>query len=371
MLFLVLAGVFLFFLRAAYMYYGQMKSKSVQLKEISNVLPFVSIIVPARNEEKNIIRCIEALQRSNYPSDKFEIIAINDRSTDSTQELLDNLAQKYSNLIPIHLTESSKKGNLKGKPGALKAGIEAAKGEYLLMTDADCAVNPNWIRTISERFTSNDLNLIPSFTLIEGEKLFDKIQALEWIYMHTMASAGLAMNNPLGCFGNNLSVKKEIYDSLGGYENIKFSVTEDLALLRAVHSNHGKIHYLCERDATVTTYPEKTFSDYIKQHRRWALGGLDLGFSAAFFVVASLGIWSAIILSFLSGFFALGFGILTFRVIADSTMIASSINKLKLEKSLYLYLIPSVLFFMAIELIMPFLMINKTITWKGQVFSKS
>lgn len=348
-----------------------MKSKSVKLNVNSSSIPFISVIVPARNEEKNINRCIESIESSDFPNDKFEIIAINDRSTDSTPEILNDLSERYSNLIPVHLTDASKNQNLKGKPGALQAGINYSKGEYLLMTDADCAVHPRWLRTITEHFTANELNLIPSFTLIEGDRLFDKIQALEWIYMHTMASAGVAMNNPLGCFGNNLSVKKDVFNSLGGYENIKFSVTEDLALLKAVHQSHGNIHYLCDENATVTTYPEKTFSDYIRQHRRWAIGGLDLGISAAFFVIASFGIWLAIILSFAQGLFWLGSGIFALRVLADSALIASSIIKLKLKKSLFLYLIPSVIFFLAIELIMPFLIINKKITWKGQVFSKN
>lgn len=370
MLLLIFSGVGLFLIRAVFMFWGQYKSKSFNIKSKRSDLPFVSIIVPARNEESNIERCLIALKCSDYPQDKFEIIAVNDRSDDNTALILENLRKDIPNLVPIHVTEQSANSNLKGKPGALQAGIEVAKGEYFLMTDADCSVDKSWISTIVNTFGTNDFNLIPSFTLIEGNRFFDKIQALEWIYLHTMASAGVALKTPLGCYGNNLSVKREIYEKLGGYENIEFSVTEDLALLKAVHSNYGKVHYLCDKNGTVTTYPEKTLMDYIKQHRRWALGGLALGKIAALFVITSIGIWFSILLSFIIGQPLLGIGIFAFRVLADASMIINSINRLRLKSTLYLWLIPSIVFFLLMELILPILMIDKKITWKGQTFGK-
>jgi cellulose synthase/poly-beta-1,6-N-acetylglucosamine synthase-like glycosyltransferase len=368
---IIIFGFLIFAVRAGIMYIGQSKSKEFDIGNIDDTnLPNISVVVPARNEEKNIYRCVESLMSSNYPADKFEIIAVNDRSNDSTGSLLDKLAMKFKNLKPIHLTEDNKENNLKGKPGALQAGIDVANGDYILMTDADCAVNPDWMKTLAASFINHNLNLIPSFTLIDSKNLFDKIQETEWIYMHTMASAGVALKNPLGCFGNNLSIKKEVYDSLGGYKNIDFSVTEDLALLRAVHNNYGNVQYLCDAKATVTTLPEKTLKDYISQHRRWALGGLDLGWRASVFVASSIGIWIAIVMSFVLNMPITGISLIIFRILADSSLIFSSMQKLKLPSKLYFWIIPSVIFFMLMELIMPILIINKKITWKGQTFGK-
>ena len=372
MLYLISFAFTLFLFRAVFMFLGQYKSKKVKyIIPETNELPSISVIVPARNEENNIIRCIDALMKSDYPNDKFEVIVVNDRSTDNTGNIIELYAGKYQNLKAVHVADEKQSLNLRGKPGALQHGINKAKGEYLMMTDADCAVNPNWIKSIAGTFITHKLNLIPAFTLIQGERKFDKIQQVEWIYMHTMASAGIAFNQPLGCYGNNLSIKKDVYEKIGGYENIKFSVTEDLALLQAVHRKFGGVHYLCDKDSAVTTLPENTLIDYIKQHRRWAVGGLDLGLRAGIFVASSVGIWLAFILSLISGFYMLAAGVFIFRVVSDSSMILYSMKKLELPSRSYFWLVPSVIFFMLMELVIPTLIIDKEIKWKGQTFKKT
>lgn len=82
------------------------------------------------------------------------------------------------------------------------------------MTDADCIVHPDWIRTIAECYADDNIGLVASFTLVGGKRLFDIIQSVEWIYMNTMASAGVGLNIPLGCYGNNLSVRKKCMKKL-------------------------------------------------------------------------------------------------------------------------------------------------------------
>lgn len=339
------------------------------LKKENTDFPYITVVVPCRNEEANVERCFTALSESDYPADRFEILAVNDRSGDSTESKLNALAQNIPNMKVINIKDYSQKGNLKGKPGALHAGILQAKGDLIFMTDADCSVNKNWIQSLSLHHSKTETGLTASYTLIKYKSIFDKIQAIEWIYMHTMAMAGIGLNQPLGCYGNNLTVKRDDYFKIGGYPNIKFSVTEDLALLNAIVNTGKNARYICDYNTTVTTLPCADLSEYIGQHRRWAVGGIDLGWRAVLFVITSISVWVGIFLSLFSSSFGLFALILAIRILADSILILKPIVRLKSSKLLP-YVPQSVFFFLIMELIIPFLIINRKIVWKGQVFHK-
>jgi cellulose synthase/poly-beta-1,6-N-acetylglucosamine synthase-like glycosyltransferase len=360
---------FLFFFISAFVGYRK-NLHNLQNKSTKEPKSFVSVIVPARNEENNIELSIRSITKSNYLTRDYEIIAVDDRSTDNTPEILDNLAKEIDNLRVIHLTESTRNPNLKGKAGALDAGINYARGEIIMMTDADCEVNPNWINTISSFFDDESVGIVPSFTLMKTSNLFHKIQATEWLLLHTMASGGAAANLPMGCYGNNLSVRKKVYDEIGGYENIKFSVTEDLALLKAVYGKGYKIKYILDANSTVTTIPVNTFKEYVSQHKRWAIGGLDLGWIAVFFVLSTFSIWLGILISLWSSRIDLAFVFFSIRILTDFIVTLPSIIKLKQYKLLSTSPI-SFPFFMFFELIVPFLTLDKKVKWKGQTFIKS
>ncbi len=368
--YVVISAIVVYFLRSAIMFAGSIKSKQNQnIKADSDYLPFVSVIVPSRNEENNIETCIHSLMQTNYPHDRFEIVAVNDRSTDTTGEILNRLSKVYTNLKIVEISESTANPNLKGKAGALHRGINESKGEIVMMTDADCVVPKTWIRSISAYFSDDKVGLVAAFTMVKHESEFDKIQAIEWIYMHTMASAGVALGKPLGCFGNNLSIRRSVYDKIGGYEKIKFSVTEDLALIQAVHKTGDKIYYPCSSESSVSTLPCETFAEYISQHRRWAIGGLNLGWVAPVFVLSNILIWAAIIIAIFSGNLIWLFAVLFVRLFGDFSLIMTSIGKLKHEH-LQSRILSSILYFMIIELIIPPLLLDKKIVWKGQVFGK-
>ncbi len=354
-----------FILRIIFMVYGSARERAKSHKINSKNNPKVSVVVAARNEEEKIQKCILSIQSSNY--DNYQIIAINDRSSDKTGEILDNLAKSIKNLKVVHILNDSQKGNLKGKAGALHQGFLNSDADIFMVTDADCVVGKEWISSVVAEFQNDEIAIVPSFTLIKGNRFFDKIQAVEWVYMHTMASAGVNWGVPLGCYGNNLSISAKKYFEIGGYEKIKFSVTEDLALLQGLIKNGGKAHYKCSYASAVHTLPEKTFKDYFNQHRRWAIGGLGLGMKATIFVATSLFIWLGLLLTAINADWISFFVILGIRFFGDFSVILPSLLKLKQTK-LFFWVFPSILFFLVMELVAPFMVINKEVEWKGQVF---
>ncbi|MGE5480624.1 MAG: glycosyltransferase [Chloroflexota bacterium] len=363
----IIAAIIIYLLRVSVVFFGAARERArTQAKPILNYRR-VSIVTPARNEEANIERAIRSIMNSDYPPELFEVIAVNDRSEDGTGAILERLKGEFPNLIPIHITEQTKDSNLKGKAGALERGLSAANGEILLMTDADCTVHEQWIRSLVSLYDDPKLGIAASFTLIEGERAFDKIQSAEWMYMHTMAQAGVGLSQIVGCYGNNLSVLAKAYKEVGGYRNIPFSVTEDYALLKAITNAGWGARYLCSPGSTVTTYPCKTFTEYISQHRRWAAGGTALGWKAALFVVSSLAVWIALAIAVWQGNLLWIFSLLFARIVGDYFVVRPSATQLK-EYRVIEWIVLSVVFFMFVELILPFLMINRKIVWKGQTF---
>jgi cellulose synthase/poly-beta-1,6-N-acetylglucosamine synthase-like glycosyltransferase len=328
-------------------------------------VPFISVVVPARNEESNIEPCLRSLLASDYPAGRFEVVAVNDRSTDGTGAILENYARQYPQLVIHNTREDNANPNLQGKPRAVHQGIMKSRGEIILMTDADCVVPPKWIAAIVERFADAKVGLVASYTLPQGARFFDDFQRLEWFVNNVMASAGVGFGQPLGCFGNNLSVRRDVYECLGGYPQIRFSVTEDLALLQAVIAAGWETRYVCDKNATITTLPCPDIRSFIKQHHRWVNGGKALGWRGAGFVLSSALLWVGILVSLASGSFIVLAALLCVRVVADIVLVIPAAKELSMTRELWKIPLAEP-FFLWVELMTPFLGLKSTVEWKGQ-----
>lgn len=365
---IVSVSIGVYCLRTAVFMLGAAKERGRRIRydEASDFFPFVSVVVPARNEEANIEQCVRSLAASDYLPERFEIIVVNDRSSDRTGEVLAGLQQEISNLIVHNATDDRANTNLQGKPRAVHQGIMRSKGEFVLMTDADCTVPPTWISAIAHTFQNPRIGLIASYTLAKGKRIFDYLQMHEWLINNTMASAGVGLGQPLGCFGNNLSVRRSVYDALGGYPNIRFSLTEDLALLQAVTSAGYEARYICAHETQITTLPCPDVAAFIKQHHRWVNGGKALGWRAAVFVITSLSMWIGIIASLLTASW-LALGILYFaRTLADMLLSYPAYKEMRITNHvLWMPLVEP--FFLLVELMTPFLGLKSRVEWKGQI----
>lgn len=325
---------------------------------------FVSVIVPARNEEATIERCIRALMANTYPA--FEVVVVNDRSTDRTGEILSSLQAEFSRLRVHNAIEDNTNPNLKGKPRALHQGIEQSRGELVMMTDADCAVAPTWITATVAIFADASVGLAPSFTVTTDDTLFARIQALEWAINNTMAMGGIGWKQPLGCFGNNLTVRRSVYDALGGYPRIAFSLTEDLALLQAVSATDWHVRYICDRRTKAVTLPCETAGEFIKQHRRWVLGGKALGWRAVLFVGSSALMWLAILTAALAGRLDVVALLAGVRMLLDFAIVWPTLQELDITRLTWWFPL-AMPFFQILELMVPFFVLKPTVEWKGQI----
>lgn len=330
--------------------------------------PTVSVVIPARNEEHTIAVCVEAVFACRYPD--FEVIVVNDRSTDGTEAVLEELQRRYGErLRVVHRRQEPQKANLQGKAGALHMGIEHARGEILLLTDADCRVPPTWIATMVAPFVQPEVGFVAGFVVVEGRRCFDHLQAAEWLLLNVAGSGGIGWGQALGCFGNNVAVRAQAYWDTGGYEQIPFSVTEDLTLQQAIHLRGWHMRYCHAPEAVVETLPVATLVDRIRQLRRWGQGGRRLGLWAVAFVLTSVLFFGALIAAGVAGEWLWIAGVLATRCGADTALgilAALSIRRLPL-----LWMVPAASgFLMLVEFLLPSLVyLQPRVRWKGRVLA--
>jgi cellulose synthase/poly-beta-1,6-N-acetylglucosamine synthase-like glycosyltransferase len=367
-------------------------SKFRKVNNVSNSVSLstpVTVIVPARNEEGRIGRAIKSVLESDYPKKLIQLIIVNDNSDDLTQDEIEQVIKHHqdnavkSKTVKIHvirITDDNEK-SLPGKPGALQAAIEVAEGELIIMTDADCTVPKNWISSKVSIYSRGKREyqdstlpevLIASFTLIEnnikGSGVFAKFQAVEWIYTHTMAAASNTLGIPLGCYGNNLSASKGLFERTDGFKGFGFSVTEDLALMRESNRIKAEIYYPCELQSSVRTLPCNSVKEYLAQHQRWVKGGSALGWIAVAFVVTTVSIILGIVGALIIGEPLLAASYLGFRIVCDTLIIWLAAVKLK-EYNLIPWTPFSVLILIIMETILPLLLLKKQTVWKGRIYN--
>ncbi|GIX06918.1 MAG: hypothetical protein KatS3mg115_1321 [Candidatus Poribacteria bacterium] len=257
--------------------------------------PFVSVLVAARNEEENLERCLRSLLSQDYPSDRYEVILINDRSTDRTGEIAERIAQEDPRLRVVAITALSE--GWTGKHQALHRGVQAARGEVLLMTDADGGAPPRWARAMVTRLGSEaGLVFGPSVMDRTKRSLWTRLQSLEMLTLVGSAAAAVVWGFPSACSGHNLAVRRKTLEEIGGYPALGYTLTEDTALLQAVRRRtRWKIRSVLDPEALLWTEPAPHLKALLQQRRRWLLGGRAarvpaMGFLRAIFGY-HLGLW--------------------------------------------------------------------------------
>ena len=299
--------------------------------------PFVSVIVAARNEENNVGRLLQCLVQQNYSN--FEIIIVNDRSTDRTAELIANFKKDHPNILEISITDLQ--DDMPAKKNALRAGISASKGEILCFTDADCYPPPTWIEELIWSFDSH-VGIVAGFSPYQiqqkdgiinryFENLFFQFIAYEEFRGAIWAAGSIGRKMAWLCTGRNLAYRRKVYEEVGGFEKIKMSVSgdDDLFMQLVRRLTKWNIRYVQTRESFVPTAPPAGFRDFVEQRKRH--------FSAAKFFTSRMKIFfflyhSSNLLVFLSPILFLSNAISTpifiscvsFKLIGDFTLFKSA-----------------------------------------------
>ena len=236
----------------------------------------VSVVVAARNEENNIKNCIESLVNQTYSKKKYEVIVVDDRSTDKTAEVINDYCQKHSFIRLVQVKELPQ--GIAPKKFALETGIKAAKGEIILTTDADCIASPSWVSRIIQYFEP-DVGLVAGFSPLEANEkpsIISRLFTLDSMSLAAVAAGSIGIAKPLTCNGRNLAYRKKVFKSVDGFQKIKqfISGDDDLFLHLVSHKTNWKIRYAIDSDSIVHSKVPESFQQFANQRIRHASKGL-------------------------------------------------------------------------------------------------
>jgi cellulose synthase/poly-beta-1,6-N-acetylglucosamine synthase-like glycosyltransferase len=327
--------------------------------------PTVSILIAARNEERNLPQCLASLALIDYPADRLEICVIDDHSTDGTAAVIEEWKQRIPALRSF-IPEAAKHGLL-GKSNAIAQAVERSTGEIILTTDADCVVPPQWVRATVRQYTP-EVGCVCGYTLLRDSGVFGGFQSLDWAYVLTIASAGVGWGVPLSAVGNNMSFRRAAYDDVGGYARIGFSVTEDFLLFKAIsYKTAWKVRYPVAPDTLVWSEACETVKELYRQRKRWGVGGKRIH-PIGFFVMAVGFLMNlALIVSPFAGVSA-GAWLLAFagKCAGDAALLAFPLGRFH-RLDLYKYFFPFELYYLTYVTLLPFVVfLTGRVVWKDR-----
>lgn len=227
---------------------------------------FISVVIAFRNEELHLPVLLEGIRKQSYARSRYEVILVNDHSTDHSTEGIEN--QTSSQIKLIHLPM-----DLSGKKTALDFGISHAQGELIATTDADCRLLPGWLSTINEQFHHDEVKMVTGLVRIdESTSLFSRLQALEFVSLMGTTGATIGLGSPAMCNGANLAFLKSAYHEVNGYEGNKdIPSGDDEFLMRKILKKwKNSIRFMDNEQAIVATSGQSSFSDWVNQRLRWA-----------------------------------------------------------------------------------------------------
>ncbi len=237
-----------------------------------NDFPLISVLIPVHNETQRIAPLLKSIAVQDYPN--YEIIFVDDRSSDESPAMLKDFADKNPRTKILTLAENP---GINKKQYALTKGMELIQGELVLLTDTDCEVPECWISAMAARMTDPQTGVViaPVFKRYSRKNFFHLYQCFDHIVRYIYLASSIGLGAAGGGFGNNIILRKQALDAIGGYGKVPPSPTEDAALISMIRSKTAyQVRAACGEDTFVVTSDEKKRIDFIGQTLRWNNGGL-------------------------------------------------------------------------------------------------
>ncbi|MFC1585715.1 glycosyltransferase [Fibrobacterota bacterium] len=273
MLFLILALTLLYAGLLFYFILGAQRLYKKHPAQVSDLLPFISIVVPLRNEETTAAETLEALSVQDYDG-QWEVICVDDRSTDGTRPLLEKFCATHERfrVLAIRIDEP---GTASPKKRALARGFAAAAGDILMTTDADCTPPPGWLSSMAKNFTE-PIGIVQGPKRVTGPNDFlTRYQKLEVFGFVSIEAATFAMGKPMLASAPSLAYRKSLYEKAGGFAGMEHLVSgdDDMLVHKMTEQEGGNVRYNLDKEACVSTVPVTNWPALVQQRARWASNG--------------------------------------------------------------------------------------------------
>lgn len=256
----------------------------------------ISVIIPARNEEENMRDCLESVLNQSYPNNRFEVIVVDDFSTDGTAEIVKTFSGK--NVRLISLSDQLEEGEINSyKKKAIEVAIQNATGDLIITTDADCIASPKWLETIASFYQKNNSAFIAAPVIFYEEDSFLKIfQSLDFMTLQGITGASVHKKFHSMCNGANLAYEKKVFAEVNGFKDIDHIASgDDMLLMHKIFKKYpDRVHFLKSSKAVVRTKAAETLLEFFNQRIRWASKAdkySDKRITAVLFLVYFLNAW--------------------------------------------------------------------------------
>ena len=263
---LIISALYLIYILAFTFGLYNLKEKFLTFNNKNNVK--ASVLIAARNEEKNIGNLLKSLYNQTFSKELFEVIIIDDHSEDETISIVENFLKEHKD-INLKFFKAEKEG----KKHAISQALHLAENELILVTDADCFLKENWIESIVNFYKEENCKMILAPVLLSpAETFFEKIQVLEHLSLIGSTAGSAAIGFPVMCNGANMA-----YERLAAMEVEKqrkdFNIPsgDDMFLMEYFIKNYGaeNVKFLLSKTAIVKTNTCKNISEFFRQRRRW------------------------------------------------------------------------------------------------------
>jgi cellulose synthase/poly-beta-1,6-N-acetylglucosamine synthase-like glycosyltransferase len=267
-------GIQLFFYAVLFFYYRVYWYRSLMrgLKADGEPRTFFSIIIPVRNEERHIVSCLRSVCDLHYPSHLYEVIVVDDHSTDRTVELVKTFPQ----VKLIHLSDHVQEKVNSYKKIAISTAIHTCRGEYIVTTDGDCEVSPDWLLIFNRCIQQKKPAIIAAPVSIKSHHtLLQKFETIDFMMLQAITAAAVHSGAHSMANGANLCYRKSAFEEVGGFSQIDdIASGDDMLLLQKISAKYpGDILYCHSAEALVTTAGTSSFRAFINQRIRWASKG--------------------------------------------------------------------------------------------------
>jgi cellulose synthase/poly-beta-1,6-N-acetylglucosamine synthase-like glycosyltransferase len=234
---------------------------------------FLSIIIPVRNEEKNIARLLDSIKKQEFPSYLYEIICIDDHSEDNTLEIIQQFKADNPDMIIQVLHNDNQTIRQSFKKAAITQAVKVAAGELIITTDGDTIAGQEWLSEIVKYYLEFQPKMIVGpVQFVEEKNFFEKLQSIEFLSLIGVTAGAIGAQMPLMCNGANLIYQKAAFEEVNAYENDNFTSGDDLFLMLKIKKKFGaqSIRFLKSPKAIISTFAQRSLPEFIRQRTRWA-----------------------------------------------------------------------------------------------------
>ena len=238
----------------------------------SNTSTSITVIISARNEEQNVSDCLQNILRQDYPSSKFNIIVVDDYSTDNTSLEVSSMRSDKITLLSLKDTPGKHSAETPNKKIAITEAVKRADGELIVVTDADCNMTDKWLAGIASFYDQYNPGFIAGPVLLEGSNSFlSQFQKLDMLSMTGITASAISNNNPTLSNAANMAFERDLFLKIGGFGiHCDKPSGDDIFLMHKFQQESGKpVLYLKNRLATVISNTEETLTGFIEQRKRW------------------------------------------------------------------------------------------------------